>query len=457
MSESIEIKVKQDIEKTSYTYRFFHSFLNNIYRTFYKKVVILGKENIPRGEPFFVTPNHQNSMMDAMAILFTIGRPNPVFMARADIFKNKFVAKILFFFKLLPIYRIRDGKDSLQKNERIFQQTIDIVSKGVPLIIYPEGNHDGHRRFRGVKKGIIRTAFTAVEQFDEGKKLYFVPVGIDYNMSYEKAMQTIIVFYGKPLLVNDFHAIYKEDKAKGERQLQLALQERMPDQMIHISNLEYYDFYDIVREVACGEVMMDKGVKRDPEQKLYVQQDIIKVLDKAFEKDGDSFVGMQEKALKYKGLMSSFNLREWLFDKEKHSLVGLLLESLLALLLLPIAVYGRLTNGLQFMLIDKMAEKNKDPQWKSSVRFLVSLSLLPISHLVLTLLSLLIFDHNAWSLLVLFSLIFTASYSFPYEVWVKKIRGRFRYNRLQKEKNASFRELLTLRNELISFVKKAMA
>ena len=457
MSKKGGLEVKQNIEKTNYVYQFFYNFLYSVHATFYKKIVIIGKKDLPRGESFFVTPSHQNSMMDAMSVLFTIGRPNPVFMARADIFKKRLVARFLYFLKILPVFRIRDGKDSLQNNERIFQETIRIVRNNVPLIIYPEGNHDGHRRFRGVKKGIIRTAFSALEQFEEGKKLYFVPTGIEYNTSYQKSMQNLVVYYGKPLLVNDFYDLYKEDKAKGERQLQLALQERMADQMIHIASKEFYDLYDIVRETACGAVMQRAGVSRDPEQKLYAQQAIIKALDVQLEQDAEGYPQMQDAAYEYRQLMLELKLRDWLFDQEKYNEGALLLESILALLTFPIAIYGRLTNGLQYHIAHRIAAKNKDPQWRSTVLYSMGFTMIPFTHLMLTFLSFIWLDNNWWSLAFLASFVLSGYFSMRYQVWVKKLFGRFRYNRLRLRPSASFKQLVKVRGKLLEFVEKAMS
>lgn len=456
MNKKKGIEVKRNIEKTSWVYRFFSRLLYTVHATFYKKIVVIGKENLPRGESFFVTPSHQNSMMDAMSVLFTIGRPYPVFMARADIFKKRLVAKFLFFLKILPVFRIRDGKDSLQNNEKIFQETIRIVSNNVPLIIYPEGNHDGHRRFRGVKKGIIRTAFTALDQFEEGKKLYFVPTGIEYNTSYQKSMQNLLVYFGKPLLVNDFYALYKEDKAKGERQLQLALQTRMADQMIHISNMDYYDLYDGIREIACGDVMRKADQQRDPEQKLYAQQSIIKALDEQYSKDDADFGLKQEQVVEYQSLMRQLKLRDWLFDEKSYASGRLFFEILLSILTFPIALYGRLTNGLQYLFAQHLASKNKDPQWRSTVLFSMGFSLIPLSHLLLTFLSFLLFENNWWSLAVLVSVILSGYFSMRYQVWVKKIFGRIRYNRLQRKPSQAYQRLLALREELLHFVAQAM-
>ena len=96
------------------------------FSAFYRKVEVIGRKNIPYGNPIIFTPNHQNALMDALAVLNTCGM-NTVFMARADIFKKKRQADMLTFLKILPIYRMRDGTDELSKNNEIFNLALMIL------------------------------------------------------------------------------------------------------------------------------------------------------------------------------------------------------------------------------------------------------------------------------------------------------------------------------------------
>ena len=78
---------------------------------YYRHFYILNKENIPpKGQPTIVIANHQNGLMDALAILHTMfqDRRQPVFIARGDIFKKDGVARILRFLKIMPTFRSRD-------------------------------------------------------------------------------------------------------------------------------------------------------------------------------------------------------------------------------------------------------------------------------------------------------------------------------------------------------------
>ena len=104
----------------------FASFMHN--HIFYKKVYTSGLENIPSEGAVIFAPNHQNALMDALIIL-SVKNWQPVFMARADIFAGQFVRRLLFFMKILPIFRIRDGRESLKQNDEIFAKSVQVLRK----------------------------------------------------------------------------------------------------------------------------------------------------------------------------------------------------------------------------------------------------------------------------------------------------------------------------------------
>src|SRR3989339_838281 len=118
---------KENIEKYSAGYallKFVAGLWHN--NVFYRKVIVIGQENLNPDHHIIFAPNHQNALMDALAVLFTNEGHN-VFLARADIFRKNMIASILYFLKILPVYRMRDGFSSLKGNEEIFTKTIDVI------------------------------------------------------------------------------------------------------------------------------------------------------------------------------------------------------------------------------------------------------------------------------------------------------------------------------------------
>ena len=123
------------------------SFYHEVY---YEDICVINADNIPENEPVIFAPNHQNALMDALAIIFTT-KKQILFMARADIFKKESIKKILTFMKIIPVYRIRDGKEALANNDESFEIAFRSLKNNEVVGIMPEGNHgDQHRDRKSV-------------------------------------------------------------------------------------------------------------------------------------------------------------------------------------------------------------------------------------------------------------------------------------------------------------------
>ena len=81
----------------------------------------------------------------------------------------------------MPVYRIRDGKETLSKNDEIFIRSADVLHDRKHLCLMPEGNHGDKRRLRPLVKGLFRIAFMAQEEFKAEKGVVIIPVGLDYS------------------------------------------------------------------------------------------------------------------------------------------------------------------------------------------------------------------------------------------------------------------------------------
>src|SRR5665647_3636054 len=98
--------------------------------------------------------------MDALAVHSIAPNGLPViFLARSDIFKNKFVAKLLQYLNMMPAFRMRDGMENLSKNNEIFERCVEVLHQNKALGIMPEGNQGEERKLRPFSKGIFRILF----------------------------------------------------------------------------------------------------------------------------------------------------------------------------------------------------------------------------------------------------------------------------------------------------------
>jgi len=197
-----------------------------LFRRFYRHCRCYGFENVPDDGAVIYSPNHQNGLMDALAVLQLDARPK-VFVARADIFRKPRLAKILTWLKIMPINRIRDGVDSVRHNDVTMQRAVETLRSGVPFCIMPEGTHRRRHSLLPLQKGIFRIALQALEGMPQDKPLYIVPVGLDYADWYHQ-YDDLTIRIGEPIDVGAFASAHP---GLTEPQLILALREELTARM----------------------------------------------------------------------------------------------------------------------------------------------------------------------------------------------------------------------------------
>ncbi len=209
------------------------------FRCHYNAFVVRGRKNLPRkGTGYILAPNHQQALMEPLAILSITHRPT-VFLARADVFNNGAIRKFLTFLKILPVYRIRDGKESLAKDAEIFEMSRSVLLDNYPLCLMAEGKHNHRHQLLPLVKGMFRIAGEAQKQMGN-KPLYIVPVGVDFD-EYEQPYSNLVINIGKPINVQGFMKTYEENEAVALNQMRNAVAPAMMNQMHDIRSKEHYD------------------------------------------------------------------------------------------------------------------------------------------------------------------------------------------------------------------------
>lgn len=243
-------------------YAFLRHYVDLALRLSYRTVRYVGRERIPQDGAVIYAPNHTNALMDAMVIL-AMDRKAKVFVARADIFRNPKLAKVLTWLKIMPIMRIRDGFDEVKKNYQTIERAVDVLRDKVPFCIFPEGTHQAKYSSLPLSKGIFRIAFQAQELMPD-MPLYIVPVGLRYG-SFFRFRSTIRVQIGEPINVGEFIS----DNASLSTPEQMTkmkdlLTERMKESIFYIPNDENYDaVYEICAAVVKKQVkQLEKGKNR---------------------------------------------------------------------------------------------------------------------------------------------------------------------------------------------------
>jgi len=176
-------------------------------RSYYKEIKIVGLENIPKNKPLLILPNHQNGLIDPI-LIGTLCPLKPYYLARSDVFKNPLANWFLRTIQMLPIYRIRDGRNSLDKNEVIFNHCAQLLLHNENLIMFPEGSHGIDRRVRILKNGFYHIVRRVLEQ-DPETDLQLLPIGFNYQ-HLEQFPDRVSIHIGEPLSVQELIATVDE-------------------------------------------------------------------------------------------------------------------------------------------------------------------------------------------------------------------------------------------------------
>ncbi len=363
------------VKKRGIGYIFFKfvsdNFLNKI---FYKKTEYSGLENINVSKPNLISPNHQNALLDAMVVLASRRASAPTFLARSDIFSTDFFGNLFISMKILPIYRIRDGKDKLAKNDEIFNLSVEILEENKDLVIFPEAQHTNKRSLLQLKKGLMRVAFHTAQKNNFELDLQIVPVGIFYP-KYTPYRSKVLLNYGKPIAIKDYKKAFDQNPKRVLLTLRDDLTERMKPLAIHIKNLEHYDFFEQARELFDFVVIEKYNFdKKTLTGKFNTDKKTIDILDNTLENDAQTFEKIKTKVSDYMQNLQKLKLKDYLFDKPV-SFVGNLAASVIWLLLLPVMILGFVDLAIPLALPEIMLQKVKDKQFHGSFRFVLSMFL----------------------------------------------------------------------------------
>ena len=437
---------KKNIEKFDIFYQllkkyvdFWHNYI------FYRRVIVLGKDTVDFSVPTIFAPNPQNALMDAMAVLCTLDR-QLIFLARADIFRKKFVAKILYFLKMLPVYRIRDGFEAVKQNDDTFRDTLRVMENRNGVVILPEGNHATFRKLRQLKKGICRIAFQTAEAKEFKGEINIVPVGLEYS-HYWRFRQVLTVVYGHPIHVSEYYDSYRENPNRAIAELRDRLSDEMKKMMVHIEDEENYEAVNELRSII-NEKYSDKI--RYP--KLFRDKRLVSKLNELRLADQESYREICEGSLAVRDRATELNVTYRLLRKKSHRLVWLTLSSLLLLVTLPVFIAGALFNILTYQVAYQNAIKSKDPAFISTARygFFLGLSFIfgPL-YLILAL----VFIKPWWVAVMAFMVIpLLGILAWNWFLLLLRTVGGFRIWNLRRTGNPVFSSLLETYNKLVKRV-----
>lgn len=161
----------------------------------YCRIIVINKpESLKLKGPLLIAANHPNSFLDAI-ILASLFKQPIYSLARGDVFKNKFFAKLLYSLNIYPVYRTSEGVENMEHNYSTFNACREIFKKNGIVLIFSEGRCINEWHLRPLKKGTARLALSSWEQ---DIPLTVLPTGINYS-NFHHYHKNMHILFGEPM------------------------------------------------------------------------------------------------------------------------------------------------------------------------------------------------------------------------------------------------------------------
>ena len=427
-------------------------------RIFYKEIQIKNFKNLSKSGAVFICSNHVNAFMDPVSVQLHTSRQ--IFsLARGDAFSNPFMRWLLTQWKLIPIYRLSEGAENLKKNNSSLSISAQVLSKGHPLVIYPEAICILERRIRKLKKGAARIAFDVEEQSDFKAKLVILPLGLTYSNP-KKFRSKLFINFGEPITATKYSELYKNDKAKAINELTAEIEKAMKELVVHIQHKENDQLVEDLYIIYKGQLILGLGL--DPtnlEDDFKVSRDIVDAVNYFQNNDPSLIETVKQKMDQYIKMLNEFNLRDHLLTKDGLRTITdtrVMSDIVTSIIGMPLFLLGLAMNYLPYKLADTSADKiAKEVEFHASLNMTIGW----FGWIAYYLLQLLVVGSlfGNWLLLAVYAALvpLTGLFALRFYPLLKKAAGRRRLLGLKENNKIQFENLIKKREEIMKLLDSA--
>lgn len=399
-------------------------------RFFYRHIHVTGLANIPTQGPVILIANHHSSLMDA-ALLGILLKRKAYFFARGDVFVNKPVRRILWWFHMMPVHSHQRGKNTLQVNRASFSDGKQLLLDGRIIVFFPESNSHVEHQLLPFRKGVFRLAFDAAAAAEFSFDIPIVPVGITYDHPVNGGA-SVQVHVGKPLLLSAYVHEYRQNAAAALLHICKDAHLAMHQLVLHVK--------DKSRLHTAGQYLVmsrnDHPLPPTPwkilsARQLRVEQAICAAINNAPEK---TFINQKRQADTYFTSLAAAGIKDSTIAKPLGFAVW---KTMLVWLGFPLYIIALLLNALPVVVARQVTDKKVYRKDFYSWIFVVCYSFGYLFWLlVLATVALLVFPLS-WTAGLLVCTMATGVYAWLYARWLQNSRQQQRWQRLTADAKAA--------------------
>jgi 1-acyl-sn-glycerol-3-phosphate acyltransferase len=181
-------------------------------KIFCVSIRVHNKKALRQKGPLLIVANHPDSFFDALVIAANCTYPVS-FLARGDVFTKPWHNFLLRSLNMLPVYRQREGKEHLHKNQNSFDASVEVLKNGGVLLIFIEGTCLNKNEIQPFRKGAARILQQAVAQ---GVSPSVLPAVITYN-GFKHFGKKIFLMLGSAVPATTFFTSNPEQQNEASR------------------------------------------------------------------------------------------------------------------------------------------------------------------------------------------------------------------------------------------------
>ncbi len=306
-----------------------------IANTFFRRIDVVGIENVPAEGPVIFAGNHPNALMDGFLLIAKCGRWPLHFMANAKLWDYRLLVPMLNAVGAVPIYR-REEHDGAVDNQKAFEKLYEVIEAGNCMGIFPEGVSHVESQLMKLKTGAARIALSVTARGKTGVKI--IPCGLNYIHRHRFRSQVLIEF-GQPIVIdNELLNDYKEDEQAAVRNLTDTLTIALTNVTLNAPDWRTLRFIQTARRLY-------KPASADLRPGEYIELSRRFVDTYLLAKDDPQMLAFRDEVENYQARLDMLDLKDHQLRQPvtlSRTFRKVMLRSITMLALLPLAIPGAL-------------------------------------------------------------------------------------------------------------------
>jgi 1-acyl-sn-glycerol-3-phosphate acyltransferase len=406
---------------------------------YYRSISTTGLERIPRQGPIFLAVNHPNALVDAM-VVGAVAPRRVGFTAKATIFANPIAARFFTRVGVVPLRRAADeakhGSEAANdpaRNAGSFDAVAQALLQQNAIVIFPEGKSHDDPRMAPLRTGLARMALHAAHHFGV-RGIRIVPVGLLFERK-EQPRSRILVQVGEPIDVDALVAANVQVNT-----LTQLVAERLAAVTLNFASPQDAERLHTVGSTLAA-LLQPAPSLSEGETSLGSTLAVIKRLDRAQQMMREKMRDRQDSALEARAAALEARIRGFRAQLDAHAIdvhdvtisaaasPGVrfaVRELLLAAMLAPVGLWGRLTHFVPIQLARRLALRNVTSRDEPAMNTLVAGLFLVLGAYVVQTVGVWWLVGPWWALLFLLTLVPSASSDLRYGDRMRRARARMR-------------------------------